>query len=77
MGERIGRVLAAGHPAMPRLTQHYAKLLTRYVVGDEKTTAYARLKGKPSDGKLAPFGEYVHIKVAVENSETAGKLGPH
>ena len=69
-------MLAAGHPVMPWLTQHCAELLTKYVVGDDKKTAYERLKGKPFNGKLVPFGEYVHFKVAVKNSEAVGKLDP-
>ena len=73
--KRTGCVLAAGHPAMPWLTQHSAEPLTRYVVDDDKKkTAHDRLRGKPFNGKLVPCGENVHSKVAVTNSEAAGKL---
>ena len=74
--QRTGCVLAAGRPVMPWLTQHCAGILTRYIVGDDKKTAYERLKGKPFNEKLAPFREYGHFMVAAKNSEAAGKLDP-
>ena len=73
---RTGRRSAADHPAMPRLARHSAELLARYVVGNDKKTAYERLKEKTFAGEVHPFGERVHFKVAVKNGEAVGKLDP-
>ena len=45
-----GYASASVHPAMPRLAQDCAELLTQYVIGDDKETAHVRLKEEPSRG---------------------------
>ena len=68
--KRTGCVLTAGHPVTPQLSQHCAELLTWYIFGDDKKTAYEGLKkpsnGKPSNGKPSN----VHFRVAVKISSS-------
>ena len=50
------------HPAMLRLVEHAAELVTKHLVGHDGKSAYARLFGQPCRGEGFEFGERVHFR---------------
>ena len=68
---RIQGEVPVMHPIMLWLVEHAGELITKYLVGHDGKTAYARLFGTPDRGEGYEFGERVMCKRSAGSSLSA------
>ena len=61
--EKLGYKVDSKSIALPWLVRHTACVLSRFVKRDDGRSAWARLRGKECDSKLAQVGETVDFKI--------------
>ena len=61
--EKLGYKVDSKSIALPWLVRHTACVLSRFVKRDDGRSAWARLRSKECDSKLAQLGETVDFKI--------------
>ena len=62
---KYGFTMKADHVLVPYLYGHGAELITRFRLGPDGLTGHHRVRGKPSNIRILPFGEKVLFKPAM------------